>query len=46
MSNMESGIGPRQSPMEILGMGQGWVGNECGQDRRIGHGYDSALPLG
>ena len=43
---MENGIGPRQSPMEILGMDRGWVGNECGLDRRIGHGYDSALPLG
>ena len=32
--------------MEILGMGQGWVRNKCGPDRRIGHGYDSALPLG
>ena len=27
-------------------MDQGWVGNECGPDRRIRHGYDSALPLG
>ena len=27
-------------------MGQGWVRNKCGPDRRIGHGYDSALPLG
>ena len=32
--------------MEILGMDQGWVGNECGPDWRIRHGYDSALPLG
>ena len=32
--------------MEILGMDRGWVGNECGPDWRIGHGYDSALPLG
>ena len=27
--------------MEILGMDQGWVGNECGPDWRIGHGYDT-----
>ena len=27
--------------MEILGMDQGWVGNECGLDQRIGHGYDT-----
>ena len=27
--------------MEILGMDRGWVGNECGPDRRIGHGYDT-----
>ena len=26
--------------MEILGIGRGWVGNECGTDRRFGHGYD------
>ena len=32
--------------MEILGIDRGWVGNECGLDQRIGHGYDSALPLG
>ena len=32
--------------MEMLGMDWGWVGNECGLDRRIGHGYDSALLLG
>ena len=32
--------------MEILSIDQGWVGNECGPGRRIGHGYDSALPLG
>ena len=24
-------------------MDQGWVGNECGQDQRIGHGYDTKL---
>ena len=40
MSDMESGIGPRQSLMEILGIDRGWVGNECGPDRRIRHGYD------
>ena len=40
MSNTKSSIGLRQSPMEILGMDQGWVGNECRPDRRIGHGYD------
>ena len=38
---MENGIGPRQSLMEILGMDQGWVGNECRPDRRIWHGYDT-----
>ena len=38
---MENSIGPRQSLMEILGMDQGWVRNECGPDRRIGHGYDT-----
>ena len=27
-------------------MDRGWVGNGCGLNRRIGHGYDSALPLG
>ena len=27
-------------------MDRGWVGNGCGPNRRIGHGYDSALPLG
>ena len=27
-------------------MDRGWVGNECGPDRRVGHGYDSALLLG
>ena len=32
--------------MEILGMDQGWVGNKCRAGQRIGHGYDSALPLG
>ena len=32
--------------MEILGLDWGWVGNEGGLDWRIGHGYDSALPLG
>ena len=26
--------------MEILGVDRGWVGNECGPDWRIGHGYD------
>ena len=26
--------------MEILGIDRGWVGNECGLDQRIGHGYD------
>ena len=26
--------------MEILGIDRGWVGNECGPDRRVGHGYD------
>ena len=29
---MENGIGPRRSPMEILGMDRGWVRNECGPD--------------
>ena len=43
MSDMENGMGPRQSLMEILGMNWGWVGNECGIDRRIGHGYDKPL---
>ena len=38
---MENSIGPRRSPMEILGMDRGWVRNECGPDWRIGHGYDS-----
>ena len=46
MSDMESSIGPRRSPMEILGMDWGWVRNECRPDWRIGDGYDSALPLG
>ena len=27
-------------------MDRGWVGNGCGPNWRIGHGYDSALPLG
>ena len=27
-------------------MDRGWVGNECGTDRRIGHRYDSAPLLG
>ena len=40
-SDMENGIGPRRSPMEILGMDWGWVGNECRPDQRVGHGYDS-----
>ena len=40
MSNTENGIGPRQSPMEILSMGWGWAGNERGPDRRVRHGYD------
>ena len=31
--------------MEILGMDRGWVGNECGPDRRIGHGYDRGEDL-
>ena len=39
MSDMENGMVLRQSPMEILGMDQGWVRNECGLDWRIGHGY-------
>ena len=43
MSDMENGIGLRQS---LIGMGRGWVGNKCGPDQRIRHGYDSALPLG
>ena len=41
MSDTENGIGPRRSPMEILGTDRGWVGNECGPGQRIGHGYDS-----
>ena len=28
--------------MEVLGMDRGWVGNVCGPNRRIGHGYDSS----
>ena len=32
--------------MEILGMDQDWVRNKGGPDRRIVHGYDSALLLG
>ena len=43
MSDTESGIGPRQSPMEILGIGWGWVRNECRPDRRIGHEYDTNI---
>ena len=27
-------------------MDRGWVGNRCRPNQRIGHGYDSALPLG
>ena len=46
MSDMEDGIGPRRSLMGILGLDQGWVGNEGGPDQGIGHGYDSTLPLG
>ena len=41
MSDMESSIGLRRSPMEILGMGRGLVRNECGPDQGIGHGYDT-----
>ena len=41
MSHMENGIGLRQSLKEILGVDRGWVGNECGPDQRIGHGYDN-----
>ena len=41
MSNMENDISPRQSPMEILGLDWGWVGNKGGLDWRIRHGYDS-----
>ena len=40
MSDMENGIGLRRSPMEILGMDWGWVGNKCGMDQRIRHEYD------
>ena len=40
---MKNGIGPRRSPMEVLGMDRGWVGNGCGPNRRIGHGYDTFL---
>ena len=40
MSDTESSIGPRRSPMEILSIDRGWVRNECGLDRRIRHGYD------
>ena len=29
--------------MEILGIGRGWVGNECGTERRFGHGYDRGM---
>ena len=29
--------------MEILGMDRGWVGNGCGPNRRIGHGYDRSV---
>ena len=43
MSNMENSIGPRRSPMEIFGMNWGWVGNKCGLDQRIGHGYDNEV---
>ena len=46
MSDTENGIGPRRSMMEILSLDRGWVRNEGGPDWRIGHGYDSALPLG
>ena len=42
---MENSIGPRQSPMEVLGMDRGWVGNGCGPNRRIGHGYDNIHEL-
>ena len=27
--------------MEVLGMDRGWVGNRCGPNRRVGHGYDN-----
>ena len=40
MSDTENGIGPRRSTMEILSLDRGWVRNEGGPDRRIGHGYD------
>ena len=39
-SEAKSNGGPRRSPMEVLGMDQGWVGNRCGPNLRIGHGYD------
>ena len=40
---MENGIGPRQSPVEVLGMDRGWVGNGCGPNQRIRHGYDTYM---
>ena len=44
MSDMEDGIGPRRSPMGILGLDRGWVGNEGRLDQGIRHGYDSSEP--
>ena len=41
MSDTENGMVLRRSVMEILSMDQGWVRNQCGLDRRIGHGYDN-----
>ena len=32
-----------KSGKEVLGMDRGWVGNGCGPNRRIGHGYDTVV---
>ena len=45
MSDTENGMGPRRSLMEILGMDWDWVGNECGLNWRIGHGYDNCMGI-
>ena len=43
-SEAKSGEGPRRSPVKVLGMHRGWVGNGCGPNRRIGHGYNIPPP--
>ena len=46
MSDAGNDVSLRRSLMEILGLVWGWIRNKGGLDWRIGHEYDSALPLG